>query len=107
MSKLVSHVHVNDKNGTSHAFGPDDELPEWAARQMGAHCFEDEEHPYPDDADGDGEPDREFGVEPPRNGKGSGRDAWASFSAEKGYTVTEGTPRDQIIADLLADEIIK
>lgn len=30
MSKLNTYVHVHDKDGVSHAFGPDDTVPEWA-----------------------------------------------------------------------------
>ncbi|MDQ5863217.1 MAG: hypothetical protein M3536_13250 [Actinomycetota bacterium] len=30
MAKLNTYVHVHDKDGVSHAFGPDDTLPEWA-----------------------------------------------------------------------------
>lgn len=30
MSKLNTYVHVHDKDGISHAFGPDDTVPEWA-----------------------------------------------------------------------------
>lgn len=31
MAKLNTYVHVHDVDGVSHAFGPDDTLPEWAA----------------------------------------------------------------------------
>jgi hypothetical protein len=48
MGRLVSYVHVEGPDGMV-AFGPDDEVPEWAARKMGAHCFEDGEHPYAGD----------------------------------------------------------
>jgi hypothetical protein len=99
MAKLTSYVHVHDDRGTSTAFGPDDEVPEWAARKMGAHVFEDGQHPFPD-TDGDGETDRPSGQEPPRSGKGSGRDAWVAFAAEKGHQVNGDTSRDQIIEDL-------
>jgi hypothetical protein len=30
MGKLNTYVHVHDEDGVSHAFGPDDTLPEWA-----------------------------------------------------------------------------
>jgi hypothetical protein len=30
MSKLNTFVHVHDKDGIAHAFGPDDTVPEWA-----------------------------------------------------------------------------
>ena len=34
MSKLNSYVHVHDKDGISHAFGPDDTVPEWAEKAI-------------------------------------------------------------------------
>jgi hypothetical protein len=30
VSKLNTYVHVHDEDGVSHAFGPDDTLPDWA-----------------------------------------------------------------------------
>ncbi len=47
MTELVSSVHVNDGHGMPHVYGPGDEVPEWAAKLMGAHCFEGGVHPYP------------------------------------------------------------
>ena len=35
--------------------------------------------------------------EPPRAGKGSGRDAWADFAASKGVEVDDEMGRDEII----------
>lgn len=100
-ARLVSHVHVYDDRGQPRAFGPDDEVPEWAARLMGAHCFENGEHPLAalEDGDGDGQPDREPGQEPPRSGKGSGRDAWVAFAHEKGL--------GQLAADASRDELVQ
>lgn len=37
---------------------------------------------------------------PPRSGSGSGRDAWAEYSTARGVTVTDGSSRDDIIANL-------
>ncbi len=105
MGALNTTVHIEDEGGYV-VFGPGDDVPEYLARKIGAHCFEEDEHPYPD-VDGDGETDRAFGEEPKRAGKGSGRDAWVSFASEKGLTVAEGTPRDQIIADLITDGAIE
>lgn len=34
MAKLNTYVHVHDKDGISHAFGPDDTVPEWAAKAI-------------------------------------------------------------------------
>jgi hypothetical protein len=34
MSKLNTYVHVHDKDGISHAFGPDDTVPGWAEKAI-------------------------------------------------------------------------
>lgn len=88
MKKLVSHVHVYDKDQNPVVFGPDDDVPAWAAKQMGPHCFADE----------GGEPsDREVGSVPPKAGAGSSKDAWAAYASEQGVDVEADASRDQII----------
>ncbi|MGQ0774554.1 MAG: hypothetical protein ACT4NY_09075 [Pseudonocardiales bacterium] len=32
--KLAAFVHVEDDEGTSHVFGPDDEVPNWATEKI-------------------------------------------------------------------------
>jgi hypothetical protein len=34
MAKLNTYVHVHDEDGISHAFGPDDTVPDWAAKRI-------------------------------------------------------------------------
>ncbi|QWY79638.1 hypothetical protein PP637_gp08 [Arthrobacter phage Persistence] len=34
MAKLNTYVHVHDADGISHAFGPDDTVPEWAEKAI-------------------------------------------------------------------------
>jgi hypothetical protein len=34
MAKLNTYVHVHDEDGISHAFGPDDTVPEWAEKAI-------------------------------------------------------------------------
>lgn len=97
-------------NGEPTAFGPDSDVPEAIARQIGAHCFDNGEHPFPEsaDSDGDGAPDREFGVEPARHGKGATRDAWVAFAGEKGFEVpADVKTRDGLIEALIAADVIK
>lgn len=101
MGRLTSYVHVPDDNGGYTVVGPDDDVPENLARRIGAHAWEDGQHPYPDDADGDGNADRAEGEEPPRSGKGSGRDAWVAFAGEKDQAdLVDGKSRDEIIQAL-------
>jgi hypothetical protein len=95
MAKLNTHVYLLD-NGETKGFGPDDELPEHIARQIGAHAFEGGVHPFAGKDD-----DREPGVEPPRTGKGSSRDAWVAFATETGHgDLAEGNSRDELIQAL-------
>lgn len=46
MRRLNSTVWVHDPQMRPVSFGPGDDVPDWAAKQMGDHCFT------------DGEPDR-------------------------------------------------
>ena len=94
MSKLVNYVYVTGPDGVEW-FGPDDDVPEWAARKMGAHCFEDGEHPYPD------EPAAESDVQdvpPPKAGPKSSKEAWAVYAEQVGVDVSGCGSRDEIIA---------
>lgn len=99
--RLAGHTVVPARPGSGEAFaifGPDDEVPEWAARQIGAHAWEDGEHPFPDEA---GSQSREAGSPPPKAGPGSGTDQWAAYAAEQGVDVTEGAKREEIVQALV------
>lgn len=114
MAKLISTTIVParpmDGGEPFRTFGPDDgDVPEWAAKQMGAHLFENGEHPYPDSKypgkdDDPGalwrlpdDPDREPGAIPPMSGKGSGRDNWAAYANDVEVDIPADAGRDQII----------
>lgn len=90
--KLVSYVYVDNDRGVSEAFGPDDEVPRWAAEKMGAHCFEGGEHPVTGEEDESAE-----AGPPPKSGRGSSAEAWAKFAEAKGVTVDDAGSREQII----------
>lgn len=94
MAKLNTTVYVM-QGGEVRGFGPDDDVPEDVARQIGAHAWEDGEHPYP--ASGS-----EAGGPPPKAGAGSSVDAWAAYAADQGVEVPEDAKRDEIIAALEA-----
>lgn len=101
MSALISTVWVhNDEKGEPGAssFGPEDEVPEWAARQMGAHCFEGGVHPYGDAESADD------GAIPRKAGKGSSLEAWQKYAKANDFEVGDAS-RDEIIAALEADGI--
>ena len=95
MSKKVGEltVYLSDEDGTVHRFLPGDEVPGWAGKQMGDHCF----------AGGDSTPEveqPESDGPPPKAGKGSGESAWRSYADSKGVDVSGAEGRDDII-DLL------
>lgn len=82
---------VQNKQGEAAAhrvFSPGDDVPDWAAKQMGDHCFTNKTAP----AAGDGPP--------PKAGAGSTRDAWATYAAEQGIDVPDDATRDGIIQSL-------
>jgi hypothetical protein len=92
---LIATVHVHEvpQGESQRVFSPGDDVPEWAARQMGAHCFEDGEHPYPEVES----QDRPAGTPPAKAGRGSGRDNWIAYAAEQGVEIPDGANRDAII----------
>lgn len=111
MGLIINTTVPGGPDGFS-AFGPGDDVPEWAARLMGEHCFEDGKHPYPEqESPADDEtpaPDREAGVEPARGGPKATRDSWIAFAGEKGFEIPEGvTSRDQIVEAMVKAEIIE
>ncbi len=86
-------VYLRDEDGTVHTFLQGQEVPEWAAKQMGDHCFAHTEHVHvPVDSSGGDEADP-----PPRAGAGSGRDHWAAYAEANGVDVDNDWKRDQII----------
>lgn len=93
MRQLVTRVHVNDDEGRDHVFFPGEKVPEWAAKQMGDHCWVD-----------DGDSTSEVEV-PPKSGKGSGLAAWAKYADAHGVAVEDDDTRDDIIAQLVAGGI--
>lgn len=96
--QLNSTVWVRNESGDGGdmfvSFGPDSEsIPKWAAEQIGPHCYE--------QTDGDS------AEEPPRIGKGSGKEAWADFATEHDVEVTKDDTRDDIIAKLAAAGVVE
>ena len=101
--RVAAYVHVAGR-----VFAPGDEVPDgFAKRITNPAAWGDE----PLDEGGDlppgtvpaqnGTGQREDVVaEPPRSGKGSGRDAWAAYAAEHGAEAPEGATREEIIAEL-------
>lgn len=71
-------------------FGPDDDVPGWAAKQIGDHCWE---------GGASSEAATAAGAEaPPRGGPGSGRDAWVAYCEANGVEVGDDDKQSDLIA---------
>lgn len=116
MRRLKAHVHVSDDAGQSHVFGPDDQVPDWAAEKITNPAAWDGDAPAdgpsdeqdaptdepPDDEDGPADGDAPDDGPPPQSGRGGGRAAWAAYAAANDVEVADGATRDDIIAALNA-----
>lgn len=103
MRRLAATVHVQDPETGRHVvFLKGSEPPERVAKLI----------TNPNVWDGEPEEETEsestetVGGEPPRSGKGSGRDIWAAFAAEHGVHVEDEDSRDDIIAALAEAGVI-
>jgi hypothetical protein len=109
VARLNTTVFVVDPDGRDRPFGPGEDLPDWAAEQISNPDVWDGEPPTRTHGDqggtGQQAPATQTpapGKEPPRSGKGSGRDAWAAYAVQRGVDVNDDATRDDVI-DLLAE----
>jgi hypothetical protein len=107
MAKLSSYVHV-PVDGDWVVYGPDDEVPaEHAALITNPKAWEDGELPSAKATKSSADESTEgTGGEPPRSGKGSGRDAWTEFAESREVHVEDEDSRDDIIAALVEAGVI-
>jgi hypothetical protein len=114
MARLRTTVHVVDLEGRPRAFGPGEDLPDWAAGQIrNPDVWEGELPAHLDEAGGvreqiavqvEAQPEM---PEPPRSGTGSGRDAWAAYATRYGVDVPDGASRNDIVNALAARGLIE
>jgi hypothetical protein len=89
--QLATHVWVQSDDGTGW-FGPDDDLPEWAAKAItNPGCF------VQDAASDDGPP--------PKGGPGSGKQAWVDYASAHNIEVPDSASKDDIITALESAEV--
>jgi hypothetical protein len=104
VARLTTTVYVVDPDGRQRPFGPGVDLPDWAVTQISNPDVWEGDLPehLSQAAESGGEPVQEGGREeaPPRAGKGSGRDVWAAYAAERGVQVDGDASRDDIIDQL-------
>jgi hypothetical protein len=110
MARLTTTVYVVDPDGRNRPFGPGADLPDWAVTQISNPDVWDghvPDHLAQPAKGGEGarqgdevSAQKGGGQAPPRAGKGSGRDAWAAYAAERGVQVDDDASRDDIIDQL-------
>lgn len=104
MAGLTVHVAVRDDHGVTHSFGPGQDVPEWAARQITNpkvwDSVPDVEEIDGGQGGGEGNPSGGGDEPPPLAGPGSGRDPWATYASQHGVEVGEDDKRDEIVAKL-------
>lgn len=87
---LVGTVHVQDENGNDHAFGPDDEVPAWAAEKI----------TNPGAWDGPAEELEPAGPKPPAGNAGD--EKWRAYAVALGVPEAEVAKLDRdAVKDLL------
>ncbi|MFI6465672.1 hypothetical protein [Streptomyces sp. NPDC050538] len=107
--QLVAFVHVRDVGGRTVAYGPGEDVPAWARKQItnpkAWGALEPADHsqveaPPPPGAGGALDA-------PPRAGKGSGVEAWRDFASRKGVDLDQDATREQIIAACEAAGVVE
>jgi hypothetical protein len=93
MARLKTFVHVTDKQGASHVFGPSDDVPDWAAERITNPKAWDGEAPAK-------AADVDPNTPPPRAGKGSSKEAWAKFAAAHDVKLENDATREDYITEL-------
>jgi hypothetical protein len=131
MPRLRTTVHLTDLEGAPRILEAGQEVPDWAVEKISnpdvwegelpAHLQGEQDPTQPpsqqpaapsvlppheqtvqgseQSAAGEGEP--------PRSGKGSGKEAWAAYAASQGVDVAEDASRDDIIAQLAERQLIE
>lgn len=99
--QLIAYVHVDGV-----PYGPGDEIPAAALRQIGDHCFADTDAEV-DDAGTNGDDSGGDVEAPPRSGRGSGVEAWRQFAEQHAVEVAPDASREDIIAACEAAEVVE
>jgi len=118
--RLRTHVHVRDEKNVAHVFGPDDEVPRWAAAKITNPKAWAQQPEIVEDDDpatvpassgaaeqtpaGGGSQDSAGGARPPKVGAGSSREVWAAYAAVRGLELPESASKADIIAAVEAAE---
>lgn len=99
MSALVVHVAVQDEDGVTRSFGPDSDVPEWAARKItNPKVWKDGDVPFPAASAGAGGGGEPSDGPPPLGGAGSGVKAWRKYADDNDVNYTDDATRDEIVA---------
>lgn len=97
--RLRTYVHVRDARGVAHLLGPDDQIPEWAARRItnpGAWATPPRLDDQPDSSGPGDKPGRPDGR--------ASRDAWAAYAASIDLEVQADATKAEIVEAVRAAE---
>ncbi|TYP82068.1 hypothetical protein BD833_12052 [Blastococcus xanthinilyticus] len=107
MVKLKENTVVVDESGAAKPLMAGEDVPRWAAKQVGEHLLEDGKAARSSRASRSssgssgtaGSPDGAGGSEePPRGGEGATEEAWRAYAEGLDIEVPDGASRDEIIA---------
>lgn len=98
MARLSTHVHVHGPGGTV-AFGPSDEVPEWARQRITNPAVWADAPPRGAAPDPAQAPAADAGAppRPPEHGKGATRKAWAAYAEAQGYEIDDDATKADIV----------
>ena len=99
--RLRSHVHVRDERNVAHVFGPDDEIPDWAAARItNPNAWAEP----PGDGPGASQQPAVGHDRPPKVGAGSSREDWAAYATANSIEFPAEANKADIIAAVEAAE---
>jgi len=101
--RLRSFVHVHGEHGRTHVFGPDDEVPDWAAAKITNPRAWDEP-PNTDGEEDDAQPDTSGQTPGSHPAPSANKDVWLAFATVRGVDVPDGATKQQIIDAVEAAE---
>lgn len=107
-TQLAAYVHVRDLAGRTAVFGPGDDVPAWARKQITNPKAWGVVEPA-DSSQAEVSAPAGVGVieAPPRSGRGSGVEAWRAFAERKGVDVDQDATREDVIAACEAAGVVE
>lgn len=91
VAKLKENTVVTGRDGSAVSLLAGQDVPRWAAKQVGDHLVDKKAGTDSGSSSGDN-------AEPPRGGEGATEEAWREYATGLGIEVPEDAGRDDIVA---------